>query len=210
MRTPGGLRAPLVATACFLAAALLVLFALDARGWPRAVTHDDLRFRALHSHVGLWRSPATLPGDPAGSLLGLSEPLAFRHALQLFWYSRVGSDPESRQDLPTIRARAQSSLEGLISAGRTPQERSTAANLLGVLTVTTPAADSETQTQTLVRAAGYFQRAIAEDPANAAAKLNLELVLRLRKPGKSRFNKDARGGFGFGKGRGAEVVGSGF
>jgi hypothetical protein len=204
------IRAPLVAVGCFLAATLVVLFALDVRSWPRSLTHDDLRFRALHSHVGLWRSPATLPGDPARALLGLGEPIAYRRALQLFWFSRVGSDPESRRDLPTIRVQAQDALEGLITAGRDPQERSTAANLLGVLTVTTPATDSETQAQTLVRAAGYFQRAIAEDPANVAAKLNLELVLRLRRPGKSRFNKDARGGFGFGKGRGAEVVGSGF
>lgn len=204
------LRAPLVALACFGAAALLLLFALDARAWPRALTHDDLRFRALHSHVGLWRSPALLPGDPTQSLLGLGEPIGYRRALQLFWYSRVGSDPESRQDLPTIRVEAQNALAGLIASGRDPQERSTAANLLGVLTVTTPAADSETQTQTLVRAAGYFQQAIAEDPGNVDAKLNLELVLRLRRPGKSGFNKDARGGFGFGKGRGAEVVGTGF
>jgi len=175
------IRGPLVAIGCFLAATLLVLFALDV-----------------------------LPGDPARALLGLGEPLAYRHALQLFWFSRIGSDPESRRDLPTIRAEAQDQLEALIVQGRDPQERSTAANLLGVLTVTTPAADSETQTQTLVRASGYFQRAIAEDPANAAAKLNLELVLRLRRPGGSSFNKDARGGFGFGKGRGAGVVGSGF
>lgn len=210
MTVPRLLRPPLLALGCFAVAALLLLLALDARGWPRRLTHDDLRFRALHSHVGLWHSPAALPGDPVRRLLGLGEPLAFRHALQLFWYSRVGSDPESRQDLPAIRAAAQDALASLVVSGRTPQERSTAANLLGVLTVTTPAADSETQTQTLVRAAGYFQRAIAEDPQNVSAKLNLELVLRLRKGGKSGFNKDARGGFGFGKGRGAQVVGSGF
>lgn len=210
MTVPRLLRPPLLALGSFAVAALFLLLALDARGWPRRLTHDDLRFRALHSHVGLWHSPAALPGDPVRRLLGLGEPLAFRHALQLFWYSRVGSDPESRQDLPAIRAAAQDALASLVVSGRTPQERSTAANLLGVLTVTTPAADSETQTQTLVRAAGYFQRAIAEDPQNVSAKLNLELVLRLRKGGKSGFNKDARGGFGFGKGRGAQVVGSGF
>ena len=210
MKALSRLRAPLLAAACFLAAALLFLFAFDVRGWPRALTHDDLRFRALHSHVGLWHSPAMLPGDPARALLGLDEPIAYRRALQLFWFSRVGSPPDSLSTLPLIRDRAQESLESLITAGRTPEERSTAANLLGVLTVTTPAADSETQTQTLVRAAGYFQRAIAEDPTNVAAKLNLELVLRLRRPGKSGFNKDARGGFGFGKGQGAQVVGSGF
>ncbi len=210
MSIPRRLRAPLLTLACFAAAALLSLLAFDARGWTRTLARDDLRFRALHSHVGLWRSQSQLPGDPARALLGLGEPLAYRRALQLFWFSRVGSDPESRRDLPTTRVAAQDELAGLTTAGRSPQERSTAANLLGVLTVTTPATDTETQTQTLVRAAGYFQQAIAQDPLNVAAKLNLELVLRLRRGGKSGFSKDARGGFGFGKGRGATVVGSGF
>jgi hypothetical protein len=200
----------LVAAVCLCAAAALVLLAVDARAWQHTVTRDDLRFRALHSHVGLWQSPATLPGDPARALLGLGDALTYRSALQLFWYSRVGSDPQTRRDLPTIRVQAQSTLVQLLEAGATGAERSTAANLLGVLTVTTPASDGETQTQTLKRSAAYFQRAIAEDPSNYAAKLNLELVLRLRKPGKSRFGKDARGGYGFGKGRGAEIVGSGY
>jgi hypothetical protein len=204
------LRAPLTAVALFAVAAVLVLFALDARSWSRTVTRDDLRFRALHSHAGLWRPHTDLPGDPARLVLGAAEPVAYRRAVQLFWFSRVGLDPETNLDLPAIRAQAQQALVDLVARGRTPVERSTAANLLGVLTVTTPAADSETQTQTLVRAAGYFQKAIAANPLNVAAKLNLELVLRLRRPGKSGFNKDARGGFGFGKGRGAEVVGSGF
>jgi hypothetical protein len=204
------LRAPLTAVALFAVAAVLVLFALDARSWSRTVTRDDLRFRALHSHAGLWRPHTDLPGDPARLVLGAAEPVAYRRAVQLFWFSRVGLDPETNLDLPAIRAQAQQALVDLVARGRTPIERSTAANLLGVLTVTTPAADSETQAQTLVRAAGYFQKAIAESPLNVAAKLNLELVLRLRRPGKSGFNKDARGGFGFGKGRGAEVVGTGF
>jgi len=210
MSVPRAARTPLLAVGCFLVAALLVLFAFDLRSWPQRLTHDDLRFRALHSHAGLWRSPSLLPGDPARIVLGLDEPIAYRRALQLFWFSRVGSAPDTRADLPTVRVRAEEALARLVSVGRTPQERSTAANLLGVLTVTTPTADSETQTQTLVRSAEYFQQAIAEDPTNVAAKLNLELVLRLRRPGKSGFNRDARGGFGFGKGRGAEVVGSGF
>jgi hypothetical protein len=204
------LRAPLLAAACLVAAAVLVLLALDARAWSRTLTHDDLRFRALHGHTGLWSSPALLPGDPAQGLLGLSEPLAYRHALQRFWFSRVGADPETRLDLPTIRVQAQTELDKLTVSGRSAGERSTAANLLGVLTITTPATDSETQMQTIRRAADYFQLAVDENPANAAAKQNLELVLRLKRPGKSKLSKDARGGFGFGTGRGSSVIGGGY
>jgi hypothetical protein len=200
----------IVAAACFLVATVFVLVAVDVHGWQRRVARDDVRFRALHSHVGLWQSPATLPGDPARVLLGLGEPIAYRRAVQLFWFSHIGSQPLGTRDLMTIRTEAQSQLEQLMGTGRSPLERSTAANLLGVMTVTTPTTDTETQAQTLRRAAGYFQRAIAEYPANFAAKQNLELVLRLRRPGKSRFGKDARGGFGFGRGRGVGVVGSGY
>lgn len=200
----------LAALGCLALAAALVLVAVDARSWQRTLTRDDLRFRALHSHVALWRSPALFPGDPARALLGLGEPLAYRRALQLFWFSRVGTNPETQLDLPATRVEAQDQLERLMQSGRTGEERSTAANLLGVLTVTTPASDSSALTQTLRRAAQYFQSAISEDPTNYQAKLNLELVLRLRRPGKSRFGKDARAGFGFGRGRGATVIGSGF
>ncbi|HET7567960.1 MAG TPA: hypothetical protein VFJ91_08215 [Gaiellaceae bacterium] len=206
----GRSRLLLVAAGFLALAAVLLLFALDVRGWQRTLTRDDLRFRALHGHVGLWGSPAALPGDPARRLLGLGDALDYRQALQLFWYGRVGSDPQTQADLNSVRVDAQDQLEAVLEGGATGEERSTAANLLGVMTVTTPTSDSETQMQTLHRAAGYFRRAIGENPTNYAAKANLELVLRIEHLGKSRFGKDARGGFGFGRGRGASVGGSGF
>ena len=33
-------------------------------------------------------------GDPASALLGLGDPLAYRHALQLFLVSQVGVGPD--------------------------------------------------------------------------------------------------------------------
>lgn len=195
---------------CLGVAAVLVLLALDARAWQHRVTRDDLRFRALHSHAGLWRSPTVLPGDPARLVLGAQDAIGYRRALQLFWFSRVGTDPNTRLDLPTIRAEAEDQLQQLSIRARTGAERSNAANLLGVLTVTTPSTEGSTMKQTLHRAADYFGQAIGLDPANYAAKLNLELVLRLQHPGKSRFGRDARAGFGFGRGHGATVIGSGY
>ena len=200
-----------VALLCAGLATLLVLFALDVRTWQSTFVRDDLRFRALRGHVGLWRPAAVLPGDPAASLLGVSDALDYRRALQLFWYSRVGADPQSRADLPTTRAQAEETLQQLIDTGATGHERSVAANLLGVLVVSTPDPnDRKSQSQTLQRAASIFQQAIRLDSANYDAKLNLEVVLRLRRPGKSRFGNDARGGYGFGRGRGVGVVGTGY
>lgn len=205
-------RSGLLALVCVAAAAVLLLLALDARTWRTTVTRDDLRFRALPAHRGLWKPATTLPGDPASALLGTSDTLAYRRALQLFWYSRIGSNPEERQDLPTLRAETQQHLQDVESRGLSAHERSFAANLLGVLVVTTPASRQDRGAVALIlkRAAGYFQQAIRLDSTNGDAKMNLEMVFRITKPGKGRLSKDARSGYGFGRGRGATTVGSGY
>lgn len=205
-------RAALLSLVCVAAGVGLLLLALDARIWRTTVAQDDLRFRALPAHRGLWKPQTSLPGDPASVLLGTGDTMAYRRALQLFWYSRIGSNPEERQDLPTLRAEAQQRLQELTDQGLSAHERSYAANLLGVLVVTTPASaqDKGAIEQILKRAAGYFQQAIRIDGGNDDAKMNLEMVLRVTKPGKGGFSKDARSGYGFGRGRGATPVGSGY
>lgn len=205
-------RAGVAALVCLLAAVVLGLLAVDARTWSTTTTRDDLRFRTLPSHGFLWRPSSVLPGDPAGRLIGTSGTLAYRRALQLFWFSRLGSDPESRGDLPTIRAEAEQSLQNLIDGGPNASQRSAAANLLGVLVVATPPPGSDRTGlgSILKRGAGYFQQAIALDPGNFDAKQNLELVYRLQKPGTGRFGHDARAGYGFGRGRGSTTLGGGY
>jgi hypothetical protein len=200
---------PLVAAVVLLGlAAVLALFASDVRAWQGALTHSDVAFRAQRSHVGLWRSPAVLPDDPAGSLLGTDDALSYRRALQLFWLSFVGASTGGQADLAATRVAAEAQLQTLMTTAATSAERSTAANLLGVLTVTAPA-NSPTQKEEIATARRYFQRAVIEDPKNYDAKLNLELMLRIVRPSKSQLDQDARGGFGFGGANGVGVVGGG-
>ena len=204
-------RAALLALLCLGLAALVALLAADVSAWRSTVARDDLRFRALPAHRDLWRPTTTLPGDPASFLIGTGSTISYRRALQYFWFSRIGSNPEVRQDTPTLRAAAQNKLLNLISSAPSSHQRSAAANLLGVLVVTTPSiGDSGGTTQILTRAAQYFQQAIALNAGNTNAKENLELVLRLRRPGQGRFGHDARSGYGFGRGRGATAVGGGY
>lgn len=205
-------RAALLAVLCAGIATVVALLASDIVAWRSTIARDDLRFRALPAHRDLWRPSTMLPGDPASLLIGTGSTVQYRRALQYFWYSRIGSNPEVRQDTPTLRATAQNKLLSLVSSAPTARERSTAANLLGVLVVTTPSigSDSGGGTQVLTRAAQYFQQAIALYPANTIAKENLELVLRLKSPGQGRFGHDARSGYGFGRGRGATDSGGGY
>jgi hypothetical protein len=193
-------------------ATLLVLFAYDARSWQASVRRDDIRFRALPDHGALWKPATILPGDPAGALLQTSDTIAWRRALQSFWYTHIGANPQSQEDLPRLRASAQGQLLDLMSAAKTAAERSSAANLLGVLVITTPiSAGSQTaQIQVLKQSIQYFQQAIDLDPGDTAAKLNLELVLRVTRPGKGPIGKDAHAGFGFGRGHGTVQTGNGY
>ena len=205
-------RAGLLALLCVAVGFVLVLLAFDATTWRRTMTQDDLRFRALPAHRGLWKPATLLPGDPAGALLGTGDAMAYRRALQLFWYSRIGLNPEERQDLPTLRAEAQQQLLTVSAGGQSARERSFVTNLLGVLVVTTPSAETAKGAiaQILKRAAGYFQQAIRMDGTNVDAKMNLELVLRLTSPGNGKFGHDARSGYGFGRGNAATPTGSGY
>jgi hypothetical protein len=193
-------------------ARVLALRGVDVHAWQTTVARDDLRFRALPAHKGLWQPPTVLPGDPASRLIGTGDAMAYRRALQYFWFARIGSNPEVRQDTPTLRASAQERVQNLIGSAPSAKQRSDAANLLGVLVVTTPApgSDQDAVTQILTRAAQYFQLAIAIDDGNLDAKQNLELVLRLQRPGKGKLGRDARSGYGFGRGRGAGQQGSGY
>ena len=202
----------IAALICVALGVLLVLLAVDVRTWQTTVQRDDMRFRALLDHRGLWRPKPMLPGDPAGKLLGTSDTVAIRRAEQYFWFSRIGRNSEAQQDLPTLRAEAQDKLDTESKIASTPSERSQAANLLGVLIVTSPVTsnDPKTLTNILVRAIGYFQRATALDPTNVDAEQNLELALRLRRPGGGRFGRDARSGYGFGRGHGTGLIGSGY
>jgi hypothetical protein len=205
-------RPALIAVGLLAIATLLALLAVDIRSWQTTVARDDLRFRALPAHKNLWKPQTVLPGDPASALIGTGDVMEYRRALQYFWYSRIGSNPEVRQDTPALRASAQERIQGLIRSASTAKQRAAAANLLGVLVVTTPAPgqDKDAITQILTRAAQYFQLAISIDSGNFDAKQNLELVLRLQRPGKGKLGRDARSGYGFGRGRGAGQQGTGY
>ena len=203
----------IAALVCGLLAAVLALLAADAASWRSTVARDDLRFRALPAHRALWRPSTVLPLDPASKIIGTSSTIEWRRAMQWFWFTRINLNPDVHMDTPTLRAETQDLLLGQLASAPSATQRSDAANLLGVLVATTRVPggnDRSVISQLLKRSAAYFQQSIALNPGNDDAKQNLELVLRLAKPGKGHFGKDARAGYGFGRGRGASELGSGY
>jgi hypothetical protein len=205
-------RLGVVALTLVVLATLLLLFAHDTKAWQTTIRRDDIRFRALHDHDGLWAPSTILPGDPAGHVLGAGDAIAVRRSLRAFWATHIGANPEANADLPRLRAEAQAAFLQLEGSAKTATERSDAANLLGVLVITTPiSAGSQTaEIQVLKQSISYFQQAVELDPNDDAAKQNLELLLRVTRPGKGRIGADARAGFGFGRGHGNTLVGNGY
>jgi len=194
-------------------AVVLVLFAFDVRRWQSTVQRDDLRFRVNPGTAYLWRPSTVLPGDPASLALSTGDTTRWRSALQTFFYTRIGVDPLTMQDPSTLNAEAQQKLQNLMVSAKTAAERSAAANLLGVLVVTAPpvaGASGRAIEQMLQQTTEYFQRAVVLDPSNAQAKQNLELVLRVARPGKGALGKHDRSAFGFGGGHAATRVGNGY
>jgi hypothetical protein len=215
MRLLKGRHRPAVAAFVLLVlAAALAVFAHDVRAWQTTVKHDDLRFQADPAAPRLWKPPTLLPGDPAGLALSTHATTEWRHGLQNFYYTRLGFDPETNADASTLDATTEKRLQKLALTAATRAERSDAANLLGVLVITTATAaaignNEGVVAQTLRQTEGYFQQAIALDPSNDDAKQNLELILRSTGPS-NRVIREGGTGFGYGGGHGSSPPGYGY
>jgi hypothetical protein len=200
-------RAVKIAGAAVLAALAVVaaLLAGDVRSVPTAFTQGDATY-GVTPHRATWR-PATRLGGTASSLLGVRDDLAFRRALRL--YRIVQSTPnrlDTAVELQTLRSQAETALSASARGGHASQ----ADTLLGIL------AFGESATGTGSNAADAaisdFSNAVRADPANAAAKFDLELMLRLTVAQGSRSGTGPGGSFGRGgrRGAGGGVPGTGY
>jgi hypothetical protein len=196
-----------IAGAAVLAALAVVaaLLAGDVRSVPTAFTQGDATY-GVTPHRATWR-PATRLGGTASSLLGVRDDLAFRRALRL--YRIVQSTPnrlDTAVELQTLRSQAETALSASARGGHASQ----ADTLLGILAF----GESATGTGSNAAAAAIsdFSNAVRADPANAAAKFDLELMLRLTVAQGSRSGTGPGGSFGRGgrRGAGGGVPGTGY
>lgn len=165
-----------LAAAGFLTGLLLLLLALDVSRFDRSLAADDARFSSQPRAGAYWEDAGILPFGAGRWVLGASDDVEHRRAVQRFWRARPGDATTPTPARLAERARAQAALAAVEDAGGTGTAE--IANLLGVLALLTPPDQAE-RTQ-VVRAAGAaFRRAIVADPRTDDAKFNLENVLRL-------------------------------
>jgi hypothetical protein len=176
------------AVACLAAAALLLLFAVDARDWGKRIATDDLRFDANPSPTNLWRPVEVAPFGLARGVLGIDDDVQYRRAVRLFRLGRPLENLTARS-FESLRAQAQVALADVEQGGNDRARRSQAANLLGVLDLSLAVRDSTLATTFLADAIGSFRDAMALDDSNADARFNLEYALYELKSGEDQLPK---------------------
>ena len=165
-----------LALVLLLAAVAAVLFAADLRSWNDAVRTGDAQY-ARDPSGAVWSAATVLPFDPALRILGLSDQLAFRRAATTFTQLVAqgnGVDNGYRESL--ARGGLETVLTGLAN-GSDRRLDSDAENLLGILAFSDSQQLGPNTPAPIERSVAAFQAAVQLDPANEAAKYNLELLL---------------------------------
>jgi tetratricopeptide (TPR) repeat protein len=162
------------------AAVLLLLTAVDVQRWQGAIKEDDVRFRTKPVAEDLWQAQTTVPGDPARSVLGLGDDIAYRRVLRSYWLARPRISPFEHARIELARGEAQVKLSDLTRVERDKRRLSQEKNLLGALALAvSPRQDPEQRLASFESAVAYFREAIRLDPSNEDAMYNLEGTLEL-------------------------------
>ncbi len=179
MNAPRGMLAAAVSALAVLAA----LFAADLRAWPAAIERGDALY-ALDPPTAQWSAKTRL-GGLAGAVLGTGGDLAARRGLQL--YDRTIAFQQTlpfQEEIETARASAMNALAKSATSSD-PSVASQARTLEGVLAF--DAASRGGGPSQVDAAVADFTAALGLDPANTAAKFDLELLLRLAQAQPSTF-----------------------
>ncbi len=168
------------ALACALAAVALALLAVETVRARDALSTGDARYATAPRDASLWRPGALGAVSVSRPVLGIDDDLDFRNALRAMRLSQKDDPSDSSVEVILRRLRAQRLLQQVATHDPDLRRRARAMNLLGVLLLSTPAADREERVTTQQVALGTLQQAIRLDPANDEAKFNLELLLRRR------------------------------
>lgn len=168
------LAAAMVLVVAAVAAALL---AVDLRSWRTAVARGDARFAQSPASAS-WNAGTAFPFDPARGILGLQSQLELRSAAQRFLHLRaVGNGVDNGYSESQQRGALEEVLTRL-AAGPDRARDSDASLMLAILAFADTRRRDAAAPAPVEQAVGDFQDAVTQDPANADAKYDLELLLR--------------------------------
>lgn len=167
------------AAACLALAVLLALVAVDVARWRSTIPADDVR-HAAGVPVPDRRQSTLAPFRAVERLLAIEDDLAFRRMLRLLRASRLRDVTVSDPVLAVRRTELTEQLESVVVRNPDPALRSRASNLLGVLALVawgSGGGNQQDRSELLLGAIASFEQAIALDPENDDAKVNLQLLL---------------------------------
>ena len=168
------------AVLCLLLAIGLGLLALDVTNSRAALSQGDVEYRITPAKTGLWRARTVVPFDLAVSLLGAEDDIDMRRAVRSVRLARLDDPTVSVSDpqVALLRNDAQARLDAIVGSAKDAEQRSRAAELLGVVGLARLVSETQDRVALLGATVANLQLAIALDPSNDEAKYNLELALQ--------------------------------
>jgi hypothetical protein len=163
--------------AAFAVSLVLALLAVDVVRTDRALERGDARFGGVAGTSGMWEADTVLPAQASRRLLGVTDDIDYRGAVQRFRFVRP-REPVQQFSQLTLRAGADRQLARAAREADDPRRQAELLNLRGALALEEARLGSES-TPPIRRALTHFRRAAELDPSNHDAQFNLELALRL-------------------------------
>jgi hypothetical protein len=158
-------------------AAFAAILAADVRGWRATMRAGDAQF-AVSPAGAKWAGSSVLPGDPARVILGLSDQLAYRRAVQAFVaVAAAGNGFDNGYSETRARGALEAEL-AVLARGSDSERDSALENLVGILSFLDSKQHGPSAPAPIDRSVGGFRSAAQLDPTNADAKFNLEWLLR--------------------------------
>lgn len=171
-----------LAAVLLVLAAFLALTARDVLAWRGQTDRAAAAVAATSPDLSVWRPRTWLPVGVSQFLLGAGDDVALGRAIQRFQLLRAHNSVAVRGSRRAEIAEAELDLDRLAAGAAKGAARSQARTLHALLLFDELRQQTANPLTVLQRTAEELQKAVREDPTNAAAKYDLEALLSIIHP----------------------------